>query len=316
MGTIEGKALRSIGPDLGLVQELTERAGAVETLAASPTNNVTTAVAPVGHGIALIDHEATSAAPDRARGFAIFTELEPFGRYVNAHRTDWTTAWLSHDPDNLGGTSAPIGRLVAVIDDHHPTAEPGWGEHRAVLQIATTPQWRHWLSGHKKWFDQDAFSEHLREGLSEILSPDAATILEVAENLTVTENQTLQSVVRGGGDLKISHTAEQTARSGSGKTETEIPEVFTLSIAPFAGAEPVEIQARLKYKNRGGTLVLGYTLVRPLERLRDAVDRLEAAVRDQLHGELTDRIYRGSPIDVEERRQALPTVEITTVPEA
>jgi uncharacterized protein YfdQ (DUF2303 family) len=283
-------------PDTRHIEELVERAAAVDAIAREEQDtDVKVAILPDGHRLVVVDQERFAPEPVRRRGVASVTEIAPFGGYVTAHHGEGTTVWISHDPDNLGETSLAIGDIVAVIDDHRPGAA-GWGEHRVDLPIRTTPQWQHWLSRDGDLLPQVAFSDHLRQGLNEIIEPDAATILEVAQDLVVSTQATLGSVVREGGDLKVSFTAEATARAGSKTVESEIPEVFTLRVAPFAGAMSVEIEARLKWRDKGGVLHLGYTLVRPLEALRDAIDALEVQLKDELPPSVRDRVYRGKPI--------------------
>jgi hypothetical protein len=65
-----------------------------------------------------------------------------------------------------------------------------------------------------------------------------------------------------------------------------------LGLAPFVGEDAYRISARLRYRIRGGDLLLGYRLDRPADVLRDAVD----GIADRLGQRFTlDRVFVGRP---------------------
>ena len=78
------------------------------------------------------------------------------------------------------------------------------------------------------------------------------------------------------GDVSLVYKEETTANAGSskGKGTIEIPERFTLRLAPFIGAAPVEITARFRYRIEDGRLLLNYKMQRPDIAEKEAFDAL------------------------------------------
>lgn len=272
------------------------------------------AVVPDGHTVALVDIERlnNSGAPGVRRGTARFSEIDPLVAYVTLHHDpEATTIWINHDAEQLGTGSHPVATIEAVLDDHDHGGG-AWGDHRAVLPLITTPEWRHWIGGDGNWHGQAEFSEHLRQGLVEIINPDHATILEVAESLTLHNSDDLVSIQRANGEVHIERSVDQTARRApSGDGSTDIPETFTLRIAPFAGADAVELVARLKFRSTGGGVALGYTLQRPAEALRVAVERVFDVIKQGVPGPVQPRVYRGQPIPTDARKRPVPKVGLS-----
>lgn len=89
--------------------------------------------------------------------------------------------------------------------------------------------------------------------------------------------------------MSLVYKEETTANAGSskGKGTIEIPERFTLRLAPFIGAAPVEITARFRYRIEDGRLLLNYKMQRPDIAEKEAFDALVTQI-----GENTPRACR------------------------
>jgi uncharacterized protein YfdQ (DUF2303 family) len=126
-----------------------------------------------------------------------------------------------------------------------------------------------------------------------IIRPDSATMLEVATTLTGKRSLDLDSRTRlDNGDIGFKFVEETTARAGRGATEVEIPTVFTIRVPIFLGGEPVEIDARLRFKADQDGVRMGYRLLRWKDAERDAFGAVLATVTDETS--LSEAAFYGS----------------------
>lgn len=304
-GTIDGTAAA-----IDRIAELTRSAQPVAT---TPIlSGVDLGVLPEGHQPYLVvrDDQRREEAPDQTRGQARLDTLEAWARYVNLHRDDAaTTVWINHDADSAGASDAPVATITAVLDDHTPDAS-GWGQHTAFLPLVTTPEWRHWLRLDGRLVAQIELSEHLHDGQAEVVKPDAATMIEIAQSLQIRTAVDFVSAARTrDGQVKFRYEEEQEAKAGASGGVT-IPDTFTLRLAAFEGTEAVELVAALRWRATKDGLRIGYKLQRPAAVLRAAVNHLHQEVLEQLEDQLHDRVYRGKRIPTDSRIIDDPGAEI------
>jgi uncharacterized protein YfdQ (DUF2303 family) len=225
--------------------------------------------------------ERLALTPKRAKGTVSPQTVDDLARYVTRHDdTDATTIWVDADARTV----------TAVLNDHGEA--PGWGDHRAALRLALTPEWQRWKKHDGDYLGQEDFAEHIELGLTEIVQPDAADLLEVAQHIEGTKSAEFKGGHRlQSGAVAIEYVETVAARAGA-KGELEIPARFKLAIAPFLGEKPVELWARFRYRIRGEKLVLGYLLERPEDVIRQSVDD----IADRLVRVFGDhRVFVGAP---------------------
>lgn len=208
------------------------------------------------------------AQPRRATGAYTHGTVESFIRYVQRHHSaDATTVWI----DQINA------RVRAVLNDHAEDL-PGWGDHNASVALVKTPEWTHWLKNDGQYLDQEAFAEHLQDGITEIVDPAAATMLEVAQTIQGKTKADWKTATRlDNGEVAFTYQEEIEAKAGR-SGHLEIPQRMVLTIVPFYGEQPAVIEARLRYRIHQGNLKIGYKLERPheivLAVMRGVADRL------------------------------------------
>jgi uncharacterized protein YfdQ (DUF2303 family) len=243
---------------------------------------------PDGYTRETVDLRYLQDAPDRAEGMVELGTVQAFEAYVARHDdADATTLWV--DPESM--------LAVAVLDDHESNNDttvgtPGWGGHRARLQLGTTPAWDHWLGSDGVLLDQEAFAEHVEDGQLDVTSPGAAELLEIVSTMQGHTKAEWKNAVRlSDGQVQFVYSEESTATAG-GAGELQIPATFKLAIAPFRGENAYELTARLRYRMSGGKLRIGYRLDRPADVLEDAID----GITDRLATRFgVERVFSGSP---------------------
>lgn len=228
-------------------------------------------VVPEGYQAVELDTSKWREHPVRATGIAKPGTVAALVDYVKRHETSGTTIWC----DLQDGT------LTALIDDHEGEV-PGYGQHRAVCVLEPTPEWEHWLGKNGHMMSQVEFAEHVEVGLDDIVEPEAATILEMAQFFQANTDVSFRSSNRlqsGEQQLKYDETVAATAgKDGS----IAIPSGFKLGVEPFYGEQRYGLYARFRFRINGGRLQMSYHLDRPdvvrRQALEGIVDRLNEGV--------------------------------------
>lgn len=215
------------------------------------------------------DLSAWRLTPTRKTGVYKPSTVEAFGAYVERHlEPEATTVWVH----------PTSGKVVAVFDDNG-VAVPGWRQHKAVLDLETTPEWEHWASVDGVMMSQEDFAEHVEIGLDDIAEPAGADVLEMAQTFHAKTNSTFRQATRlASGETQFQYDEEIAATAG--KTGTmAIPAVLKLALAPFVGEQRYAVIARLRYRLSSGRLSLGYKLDRPAMVQRDALEAIAENLR-------------------------------------
>ncbi len=169
--------------------------------------------------------------------------------------------------------------VTAVINAHGgPGGDPGWGDHRLELKLQHTPAWQAWTKFDGQWLPQVQFAELLEERLQDVVEPDGATLTEVARSFRATKSVAFESDhVLSSGQVQLGYREEIDAKAGRAGN-VDVPEKFTLGLAPFEGGKPYAVLARLRFDIAGGTLRIKYVLDRPAEVVRTAFDEVVGVI--------------------------------------
>jgi uncharacterized protein YfdQ (DUF2303 family) len=258
--------------DAAVIADLAARLGSREVL-----DLVDGAVAGVvleqGQQLVQIGLEEYEATPARKTGSVALASADSFSVYVNRHSdSSRSTLWADVD----------AGVVIAVLDDHAVSEDlsvgAGWGEHRATLTLAETPDWAHWLANDGEMVTQSEFAEHIEFGASSVKDPSAADMLEIAQTFHAKSGVDFKSGIRlATGETQLQYEENTAARAGVAGS-IEIPESFTISLQPFYSSQVYEVLARFRYRINSGHLKLGYRLVRPDLARQQAFDDLCADI--------------------------------------
>lgn len=246
-----------------------------------PYPGVTAYRLPAGARLELVEHELYATSPDRARGLVTVNDVRSLGAYLTEQGSDTrSTLWVD----------LFAARVTAVLDDHSDDGDPGWGEHRVNLDLKVTPEWHAWLAASGELLEQEAFAEFVEENLNDVVTPDGASLLEIAQTFHATTSAEFKGSVRlGNGQATLSYSEETTAAAGANR-DMQIPTEIHVALAPYYGLERVFIKARLRWRIREGKLRLGVKLERPEEARLEALKRLAEKLREE-HA----RTFIGSP---------------------
>lgn len=200
------------------------------------------------------------------------------GRTTVRDATSFLTYYAKHHDDASEVYSDVEALSVTAVLDAHSADEPGFGEHRLHLQLRRTKAWEEWLNLDNKLVSQDTFANFLEDHLPDLVEPDAATMLEIAQSIKASTKAEFQSSSRlQSGERKFAYVENTTASAGS-KGEIQIPETFAIAVPPFEGADAYRMTARFKYRIDRGQLALGFKLEQPEERAKAAFADVLAAI--------------------------------------
>lgn len=236
-------------------------------------NELYSVVVPQGGEHVVVDVQSLvekyNLQPRRKRGSVALTTPASLTQYVNTHKADGSEMYADWR----------ARRVVAVLNDHH--AEPGWGDHRATLTLMATPEWERWTAQDNKYASQSEFAEHIIDTTADVVDPPAADLLEMAETFSATKSVQFKSGNRLKDGQRQLHYVETIDASAGTSGNVTIPDAILLRLAPFDGADAVEITARIRYRIDGGNLRIGYVLDRPDLVLRNAFDQVVGGVEEQ-----------------------------------
>jgi uncharacterized protein YfdQ (DUF2303 family) len=201
---------------------------------------------------------------------------------VNVHTPQaletYADRFLDSEVSTLWG-DVDNARLTIVLNDD-TSSVPAHRDHRVVLKLKPSPEWTAWTAKNQEEFSQEALAEFIEENRHVIVSPSSSTMLEVAQTFQATSGavfkraQSLHS-----GEVRLTYEEDINAKAGAAG-ETEIPREFVVALRPFAGGDPVEVQAQFRFRVGGGKLILGYRLLNIDDVRRAAVEQILARVAD------------------------------------
>lgn len=235
----------------------------------------------VPNGLEILDLERYRSTPSAKRGTVKVATVESLIDYTRRHLDETTATLWVHPTD---------GKIRVLLDDHDAEGA-GWAEHRVLLDLIPTPEWQHWLKLDRTLVTQLDFAEHVEDGVTQLVEPNAAEMLEIAQSIHATNNASFRSAHRlDNGQVEVAYDEDVQASAGK-KGDLTIPQTFELAIAPFIGEDPYKVSARLRYRIQGNNLRIGYTLEQPDEVLRDCLSN----IADKLEAEFTGLVFMGEP---------------------
>jgi uncharacterized protein YfdQ (DUF2303 family) len=205
-----------------------------------------------GHGLT-VDLQEYQPKPRRKSGRVTVFDAASFNQVLQDNGDAGNIAiYFDRNPEKPS--------VVAVLNGNG-AAGPGWGDFRANIEFRPTPQWTKWKARDGKMLAQVDFAEFLEENLEDISDPAGAAMLEIASQLQVIRTVNFKSkVTLASGAFVFQHDQDDNAKVGAGTID--VPQTFTLGIAPIFGLAAYSVPARFRYRITDGKLTLGFKLQR------------------------------------------------------
>lgn len=236
-----------------------------------------------GREMTLVDLEYLLPAPRDARGYTNLHDPASLVEWVNLHRAAAVDVYAN--PDHLN--------LAVVLDPHRP-GRPSWQRHIGACTIRHHPRYARWRALDGKLVDQAAFAEHVQICASDVVTPAALDLLEVAETLQLNVGARISSSHRlrdGSRRLVFDETVDAVAGVDH---EVEVPERITLRLPVYEGGDPTDVQVRVMYRKAGQGVAFLLQIVDRLELERALFD----AAAQQVALDLDASLLFGTPATV------------------
>lgn len=237
------------------------------------------AVVDASGDVRVIDTDAYALTPRRKRGTVILRDADSLIDVVKKHAEIGAEIYANVD-------ALQIAALLNAGSD-----KPGWGDHRAILALRTTKAWTEWLGRNGKFVSQTEFAEFVEQRLVDVIEPDGADLLELAQTFKATKAVAFESSKRlSTGQVQLTYKEDIDAKAGT-RGQIAIPETFILALIPFDGAKAYKVTARLRYRIDSASLLLGFVLERPEDVLETAFNDVATEV-----GQAVDLpVWTGTP---------------------
>lgn len=208
----------------------------------------------------------------------------------SVHDADTLVAYLQKHGDQHSEVWADVvgNKITAVLNSNAPLS-PRWEDHRVVYQVKHTEAWLAWAKYDGHLGSQSTFAEHLEDRSIDVVIPNGADMLELAQTFQATIGVNFESSkLLSSGERQLEYRETVDAKAGKAG-RMEIPSTFTLALKPFEGADVFKVTARLRYRITDGALRIGYKLERPEDVLREAFLSVVANVEDHVD----QTVFRG-----------------------
>lgn len=190
-----------------------------------------------------------------------FTESASFVTYVERMRT----------PHMLLRAHVTDGRVRATFDYHADPDTPGRCENLADFVMAKSHPWQQWSAMSGELMPQDRFAEFLTDRRGEVIDPDAATMVELAQTFQAHTEVTFRSRVSlASGAVQFMYDENSTGQGVTNTGSIPVPESIRLRMPIVEGGDVVELTARLRWRTDRNGLRLGYVIENQTEVWRDA----------------------------------------------
>lgn len=221
------------------------------------------------------DLEGLAVKPPYAKARVTARTVQSLIDFTARHKTGATTVFADVE----------TGVCEAVIDFIGADGEPAHKAQRCVYTAPFSEEWKRWTAFSGKQSTQEAFALFIEENREDVVSPDGATMLELAKTLDAKKKVTFKSGIRlDDGSVDLSYSDETTASGGGIGGKIAIPTEIELGLPVFFGGDRYKVKAFFRYRIVEGKLVMWLDLHR-VKHIRDAAfGDIVTKIRDDLAG--------------------------------
>ena len=217
-----------------------------------------------------------------------FYTVESFAAYVNKvfdANDDGEDAYMPRRNHAL--CIADEGaRTIRLIFDAQPNQ---WGTVYADLKLLGSSEAKRWLDASGKYLPQQDFAEFCELNLESFSSPDAATILEIAQTFQARTTVDFSSATRlSSGAIKLKREETINATAGE-RADISIPEDLTVALPLFRYCKSYAVKARLRYRIVDSAVNLSVLLLDP----EMAIEHAFKEVIDEVSKRLAMNVFYG-----------------------
>jgi len=209
-------------------------------------------IIPDGYRAEKVDIEKLLNTPMRNKGSVSVATVDSFLLFVERELIYGTTVCFA----NLDKST-----FTVIFNYSGGGNLAGWSDRCVSVCLKKTTSFPRWILKDRAQMDQLTFADFIEENMADISEPDAATVIEMIQQLKVHRKAEFISVV----DPRTGFTNLTFNEQTSGETlkgNIEFCGRFVLGIAPFRGSDKYRIDAALRFNiNEANKLRVFYSLI-------------------------------------------------------
>lgn len=239
--------------------------------------------------------------PDHIREVVTIQDTESFISYVKLYQGPLTRVFATPLNIRTFTKSSTPAKFTAIIDYHQPGKEALHSRkgHVALFACPLSEELLVWLGKNGQRQAQLDFVEFIESNAPDIVTPEAAKLMEFALNFSNKTTVAFKSTFNRTTGGRILTYDEDIDISGGQTTRKEgkmtVPERMTLKMPVFEGGKSFDFQARIDYRTDGGKLTIAFHLLRAQDVFRAAFKE----VRSEIEAGVSIPILTGS-VEVED----------------
>ena len=271
------------GMDRGAVQDLLKVGRSQAGIIMDKGMNIPALVIPDGYKVVPLEPQVFNRHqphPERIISNVNVFDVESFNEYFRLFSDPSSRVFAHRWRDS---SSRINSKVLAILDYHGANGDevPRWGDHKLQLCLEKSEEWASWDGADGVKMSQVDFAAFLENNSADIVSPTAASMLEVARDLNATTEGEFGSAIRlDNGSVRFKYSEQVRANVGAGNME--VPEKFMISIPLYLGGALLLLTCRLRYRINSGKLTFWYDIAGKealeLKGFRDVVASINSAL--------------------------------------
>ena len=231
---------------------------------------------------AIVKLEELLLKPIRHKAKPTFKDAVSFLQYLAIYKTGSSVIFADISGDG--------GSFKAMIDMAAPN-DRSWHDHTATFTLETTEDWDKWIESNDKWLNQEDFCLFVERHTQNFFKPTGADFLEISHSIEATVGGQYKSGVRlQSGDRTLLVDMSTVASAKVGEMTVEVPEQFSIVLAPFEGQNPQQMDCFLRFRCTSNGVLFKYEM----QQVAKAVETSALEARSRIEQESTLPVFNGS----------------------
>lgn len=161
-----------------------------------------------------------------------------------------------HSPGNPPVVfSNPDTAIITAVLDYHSDA-PSHCAHRPRFRAGYTPAFSAWVKINGQSMSQVSAGEFLEERATDVISPDAASIMDMVMSFDALKKVTFRQSTRlTDGNRQFTYNEENEVRGN-----VTMPEAIKLLLPIYEGQKPESVEVRIRYRIEDGSLRFSFRI--------------------------------------------------------
>lgn len=231
-----------------------------------------------------------ASVPKRPKGGATVRDADSFIEYVkrfhDGHTVVFTPPLPRIPPETFHGSDPDELPIVQGFMNYSKAGSAQWEDLYCNLQPQWSPGWLEWMAINRKFLSQEGFAEFVFDHTADIVEPEAARMLEVAQSMQATITCGFAAATRlKDGQIGFAYKEDMNATAGA-KGEIKIPEAVIVRLTPFIGGVSYRVRGELRYRINRNQGSVGWGIVFP--GMQEVIDGAWKVLLDKVQEELRE----------------------------